>query len=84
MAYGTNKYGVNVACGDIDNDGNDEILTTPGPLATNPPWPKSWNHDGVEISLAESKSFMVFEAGVYVAGASIALGRFFEPPDYLP
>lgn len=76
--------GVVVACGNIDNDGYDEILTTPGPLADNPPWLKSWNYDGDAISLAESKSFMVFEEGDFVAGANIALGNFFEPADYLP
>jgi hypothetical protein len=76
--------GVVVACGDIDNDGNDEILTAPGPMFDNPPWLKSWNHDGVGISLAESKSFMVFEEQDFVAGASLALGNFFEPADYLP
>ena len=76
--------GVVVACGDVDNDGNDEILTTPGPLVNNPPWLKSWNYDGDAISLAESKSFMVFGEALYVAGANVALGNFYEPPDYLP
>ena len=76
--------GVRVACGDIDNDGNEEILTTPGPLADNPPWLKCWNHDGVGINFAESKSFMIFEEGVYFAGANVAPGNFYEPADYLP
>jgi hypothetical protein len=37
--------------------------------------------------LIESKSFGLFDEwgdDEHVAGASIALGRFFEPPDYLP
>jgi hypothetical protein len=76
--------GVVVACGDVDNDGNDEILTTPGPLVFNPPWLKTWNYDGDVISLNENKSFMVFGEGLFVAGANVALGNFYEPPDFLP
>jgi len=76
--------GVVVACGDIDNDGNDEILTAPGPLEENLPWLKSWNYDGEVIGLIESKTFRLFEEGEYVAGANVALGNFYDPPDFLP
>jgi len=76
--------GVTVACGDIDNDGNDEILTAPGPLEENLPWLKSWNYDGEVIGLIESKTFRLFEEGEYVAGANVALGNFYDPPDFLP
>jgi hypothetical protein len=31
LAYGTGGWGVNAACGDIDADGRDEIITGPGP-----------------------------------------------------
>jgi hypothetical protein len=76
--------GVSVACGDIDNDGYAEILTTPGPMVHNPPWLKCWNYDGEELQLAESKSFMVFGEALYVAGANAVLGHVREPADYLP
>jgi len=31
LAYGFKNWGANVACGDLDGDGMDEILTAPGP-----------------------------------------------------
>jgi hypothetical protein len=76
--------GVRVASGDIDNDGYDEILTSPGPLVRNPPWLKSWNYDANNVSLIESKSFMVFGEALYVAGANLAMGNMNEPADYIP
>src|SRR3990170_1971886 len=46
MAYGTNRWGVVVACGDLDGDGIDEILTAPGPSAQFGADVLGWNFDG--------------------------------------
>ncbi len=76
--------GVVVACGDIDNDGNDEILTTPGPFGGSPPKLSTWNYDGDVLTYFASKSFLLFEADHYFSGAYSAIGNFLEPADYLP
>jgi len=45
---------------------------------------KTWNYDGVELTLVPEKSFLVFESVDYVAGARVALGNPYQHPDYLP
>jgi hypothetical protein len=77
-------YGVVVSCGDLDNDRVAEILTAPGPRTNNPPRLKTWNIDGQALDLLESKSFLVFEEGEYLAGARVAAGHFYQYPPYFP
>ncbi len=50
FAYGTLKFGVNVACGDIDGDGYDEIITGAGPGVIFGPHLRAWNYDGVALT----------------------------------
>jgi len=45
MAYGTSTFGVNVATGDLDRDGIDELITGAGPGAVFGPHVRSWSYD---------------------------------------
>jgi len=45
FAYGTHHYGVNVACGDVDGDGVDEIITAPGPSPNFSSHIRGWDVD---------------------------------------
>ncbi len=60
LAYGTNQFGVNVACGDVDGDGIDEIVTGPGPGVVFGAHVRGWNHDGSGISPLPGLSFFAF------------------------
>jgi len=61
LAYGTAKFGVNVACGDIDGDGFDEILTGAGPGAVFGPHLRGWNVDGGAVTAIGNISTFVFD-----------------------
>jgi hypothetical protein len=78
------SMGCVVNCGDLDNDGIDELLTTPGPHSENPARLKSWNYDGEVLAQIDRMSFLLFEEGEYVAGARLASGNFYQYPPFLP
>ncbi|MBI5055205.1 MAG: VCBS repeat-containing protein [Nitrospirae bacterium] len=64
------KYGVNVATGDINDDGVDEIITAPGPGPKNPAEVKIFDHNGDELT---NLKIDVFE---YSYGAHVGSGDF--------
>ena len=70
FAYGTNRFGVRVACGDIDGDGMDEILTAPGPGDIFGPHIRAFNYDGATLSPIAAVSFVAYE-DYYEYGATV-------------
>ncbi len=70
QAYGTLKYGVKVACGDLDGDGFDEIVTGAGAGAVFGPHVRGWNVDGGPAAALPGISFFAYNTlrwGVNVA-----------------
>jgi len=65
FAYGTRRWGVKVAGGDLDGDGYDEILTAPGPGPMFGPNIKGWDYDngayaGGKARLMTDVNFMAY------------------------
>jgi sugar lactone lactonase YvrE len=69
LAHGYN-YGVNVAAGDIDKDGVDEIITAPGGSAENPAEIKIFDKDGNQLTNLNITAYQ------YKYGANVAAGDF--------
>jgi hypothetical protein len=74
FAYGTNLYGVQVACGDVDGDGIDEVITGPGPSPAFAPHVRGWNFDGSSVAPLPGFSFLAWPASEAVFGAQVASG----------
>ncbi len=61
FAYTTNQWGVRVACGDLDGDGMDEIVTAPGPGTVFGPHIRAFNYDGSSLAPVAGVSFMAYD-----------------------
>jgi len=73
MAYGTMQFGVNVACGDIDGDGMDEIITGPGPGVVFGPHVRAFDFDGDQLVPIAGVSFNAFDIDLKY-GVNVACG----------
>ncbi len=70
FAYGTLKYGVNVACGDLDGDGIDEIITGAGPGSIFGAHVRGWAWDGSTVAPLPGVNFFAYDGAAY--GARVA------------
>jgi hypothetical protein len=73
LAYGTNRWGVNVAAGDLDGDGFDEIVTGAGPGAIFGPHVRGFDYDGVP-PVAPLAGVSFFAYGTHRWGVNVAAG----------
>jgi len=60
MAYGSFNYGVRVACGDLDGDGMDEIVTGPGPGTLLGAHVRAWDVGSGGVSQMPGISFLAY------------------------
>jgi hypothetical protein len=73
LAYGTRKFGANVATGDIDMDGYDEIITGAGPGAVFGPHVRAFDYDGSSaVTAVPGVSFFAY--GTRKWGANVTAG----------
>lgn len=71
-AYKTLRYGVNVALGDLENDGFSEILTGPGPGAVFGSQLRGFDYDGNGVASRSSVNRFVYPTASY--GLMVAAG----------
>jgi hypothetical protein len=74
FAYGTNRMGVNVACGDLDADGIDEIITAPGPSPVFGAHVRGWNYDRVALTEIAGVNFFAWDYPAVRFGARVSSG----------
>ena len=73
LAYGTNRWGVNVSAGDIDGDGIDEIVTGAGPSLWFSPNVRGWNWDGAgPVTMIPGLDFFAYNTGRW--GVNVSCG----------
>ena len=74
FAYGTNKFGVNVTCGDLDGDGMAELVTGAGPGAVFGAHVRGWNYDGTAVTELPGINFFAWPPEEAWYGAEVFAG----------
>jgi len=74
FAYGTNKFGVNVTCGDLDGDGMAEMVTGAGPGAVFGAHVRGWNYDGTTVTELPGINFFAWPPEEARYGAEVFAG----------
>jgi hypothetical protein len=72
MAYGSRHRGVNIAGGDIDGDGFDEIVTGPGPGEAFGAHVRGWDVDGGQVRAIGAVNY--FASNFFKYGAVVGCG----------
>jgi len=65
MAYLTRKFGCNISVGELDGDGYDEIIASPGPGPGFSPQVRGFNYDSERVSLIPDIGFLAYRTRHY-------------------
>ncbi|MFN7971366.1 MAG: hypothetical protein U0166_03310 [Acidobacteriota bacterium] len=71
QAYGAGKWGLNVACGEIDGAGDEEILTGPGPGTVFGPQVRAFTRTGTSIAKVNFFAYATLRYGVGVGAGDV-------------
>jgi len=64
-----------VACGNLDGDTADEILTGPGPGKDNLARVRGWNYDGQALEPIDGLDFLAFSEAEAIRGVNVSVKR---------